>query len=179
MRKITKIFTLTAICLAALFSAVQLRAESPHTAEVYFFYVDTCPYCQQTMLFLADLVNNNSLIEVSAYNIKDNADNQDLFYQTGRAYGISADGVPALFIGDKVIDGYYPVEIENAIDNCLALECVSLEERLKTYQKFAGATEDYSVENYLRLRWLLIGAFIVFVVVMGIIQSKTNAKKTF
>jgi len=174
MSKITKILIVAVLSATALFSAVKLRAESPRAVEVYFFYIDTCSYCQQTMSFLADLVNSNSLIKVRAYNIKDNLDNQALFYQTGRAYGVSADGVPTLFIGNKVIDGYYPAEIENEINNCLTLECVSPEERLKMYQKFANETEDYSVEHYLKLRWLFIGAFIVFVISMGIIQAKTK-----
>ncbi|MFC1613328.1 glutaredoxin family protein [Patescibacteria group bacterium] len=171
MSKITKFFTLTVLSFVLLFFAFKLHAESPNTSEVYFFYVDTCPYCQQTMVFLANLVKNNPLIEVSAYNIGDNIDNQGLFYQMGRAYGISADGVPTLFIGDKVIDAYYPAEIENAINNCLTFKCISPEERLKAYQKFDETTENYSIENYLKLRWLLIGLFVVFVVIASIFHK--------
>ncbi len=99
--------------------------------NVYFFWGQGCPHCAKAEVFFDDTVvpQYSKQIEIQSFEIYNNKDNQDLFRLFALASG--AQGVPSIFIGDKVISGYLSdtttgQQIIDAIDECLANGCEDL-----------------------------------------------------
>lgn len=157
------------------FTAVHFaKAQSQSTVDVYFFYQEGCPYCAQMKLFLADLIKRNPNVKVNAYDMADK-NNQELFLDFIGAYGTSTGGSPMLFIGDKVIEGNYPIEVENAVNNCFALGCNSPSVKLANYRKNSNiSNNDSSLELLMNLRWVFIGFAIIFIGVIFYKFSKPS-----
>lgn len=166
---IKKIIISLMIIAAAFSICHSVKAQTrAATVDVYFFYQEGCPYCAQMRLFLADLVKKNPNVKVSAYDMADK-NNQELFLDFVGAYGTNAGGSPMLFIGDTVIDGNYPLEVENAVNNCFAIGCESPSEKLDKYAKNKDASydNDGSLELFMNLRWIVIAIAIIFIGTMG------------
>ncbi|MFH1192343.1 MAG: hypothetical protein V1655_02610 [bacterium] len=150
------------------------KAQAQFSVDVYFFYQEGCPYCAQMKLFLADLIKRNPNVKVNAYDMADK-NNQELFLDFVGAYGTSTGGSPMLFIGDKVIEGNYPIEVENAVNNCLALRCISPRVKLANYIKNNNiSNSDSSLELLMNLRWVIIITALIFI---GGIVISFNRKK--
>ncbi len=140
------------------------KAQAQFSVDVYFFYQEGCPYCAQMKLFLADLIKRNPNVKVNAYDMADK-NNQELFLDFVGAYGTTEGGSPMLFIGDKVIDGDYPIEVENAVNNCFALGCESSSVKIDNYRKIKNVSnnDSSSLELLMSLRWVIIIATLIFI----------------
>lgn len=83
-------------------------ASAENSAEVNFFYSDTCPVCAQEKVFIAELERDYPKVVINKYNIADTKtpEKMQAFYDE---YGVpdSAWGlVPATFIGNKAYLGF-------------------------------------------------------------------------
>jgi thiol-disulfide isomerase/thioredoxin len=95
-------------------------------AILYFFWGNGCPHCAEAEPFLKDLVSRYPQMEVRAYEVWYNEQNQALFKTLGTAYGITASGVPGIFLGEKYWIGYSSdigSEIETSVAACLQNGC--------------------------------------------------------
>ncbi|MFH0856798.1 MAG: thioredoxin family protein [bacterium] len=163
MKKII-IFLMAIICACFMVRAVGAQIQSQHPVDVYFFYNVECPHCHEMQLFLANLVKDNNFIKISSYEVSDK-NNQALLMEMADAYGSSIEGVPVLFIGEKMFEGNYQTEVGNEINNCLAIGCASPMEKIENNKKTANS----SGEGFMNLRWVIIVAALVFI--GGIIWS--------
>ncbi|MFA5162457.1 MAG: hypothetical protein WC421_09440 [Elusimicrobiales bacterium] len=82
---------------------VQPAAGGP---EVVLFYAWDCPHCHQAMEWLSGLGARYPGLKVSKYEIKRSAENRELFagYLAGHKAGPA--GVPAFFIGGRLLVGF-------------------------------------------------------------------------
>ncbi len=95
-------------------------------AILYFFWGDGCPHCAEAEPFLKDLVKKYPQMEVRAYEVWYNDDNQALFQKMGTAFGYTPNAVPGIFLGEQHWEGYtggIGSEIESAVTACLQNGC--------------------------------------------------------
>jgi thiol-disulfide isomerase/thioredoxin len=98
-------------------------------ATLYFFYGEGCGYCAKEKIFLEQLENEYSGLEIVRLEVWSNSTNSNLYQQFAQAYNIDANGVPGTFIGDKSWLGYDTSkgnEIRAQVEYCLANGCESL-----------------------------------------------------
>ncbi|MBW2981422.1 hypothetical protein KY343_00950 [Candidatus Woesearchaeota archaeon] len=101
--------------------------EGDYEVEVYMFYGEGCPHCAKEELFLSELEEKYSQLEVERFEIYFNDKNNKLFQEMGRAYGIEARGVPTLFVGKEAVVGFNDdigEKIELEIKKCIANGCI-------------------------------------------------------
>jgi glutaredoxin len=93
---------------------------------VYFFWGDGCPHCAATKPFLAELSRQYPTMEVRAYEVWYNEENQKIFWNMASAYGFEPSAVPTIFIGDKYWVGSSDQihnEIAATVDACSKSTC--------------------------------------------------------
>ena len=110
------------LIFAFLLAPIVTMAAVP--VDVYLFVSKSCSYCDQASYFLNKLKDNGALITVHQLEISHNSDNLILFQKFSAAYDTLAGNAPTVFIGDKVITGFYPDKIEAQIKKCTAQKCV-------------------------------------------------------
>lgn len=147
------------------------RAQSQYPVEVYFFYSEACSHCHEMNSFLGTLVQKNSNIKIISYEVSGNKDNQALWYEMASAYGKSAGAVPMLFIGDQVIEGNYPEEVEGAIDNCAINGCESPLKKLEEKDNKNNETKEKD-SFFMELRWVIIIIAILFLGIIFVLSRK-------
>ncbi len=95
-------------------------------AILYFFWGNGCPHCAEAEPFLKDLVKKYPQMEVRAYEVWYNDENQSLFQKMGAAFGYTPKAVPGIFLGELHWEGYTGSiggEIEAAVTGCLQNGC--------------------------------------------------------
>ncbi|MFH0854528.1 MAG: thioredoxin family protein [bacterium] len=158
------------IILFALIFPLFTFSQSSHLVDVFFFYQNGCPHCEEMKLFLAGLVRDNGAIKINAYEVNSDDNNKALFMEMAKAYNTSIDGVPMLFIGAKVINGNYPTEVENEITKCLSFDCESPMKRLD--KKATNKSDDALVLDMLKIRWIALILAIIFIVFLIYFSKK-------
>ncbi|MFW6282901.1 MAG: glutaredoxin family protein [Minisyncoccales bacterium] len=115
---------------------IDMGKESEDKLVIYFFWGNGCPHCAEEKSFLESLEEKHSELEVKMYETYKNKENAEFFNEVAKAYGISAQGVPATFIGDfEPIVGYSSdqttgKEIEDQIKECIEDGCINPYEKL-------------------------------------------------
>ncbi|MFH1592435.1 MAG: cytochrome c biogenesis protein CcdA [Candidatus Woesearchaeota archaeon] len=118
-------FLLIATLLLYL-SLTIVSAEEEVTA--YYFYGAGCPHCAKMTLFLNELQEKYPSLDIQKLETYSNQENRELFEQMSQAYGVGIQGVPTIFIDEKVINGFnsHTAEsIEQEVIKCLDLGCIS------------------------------------------------------
>lgn len=102
-------------------------AEAP--VDVYFFYSATCPHCAREEIFLDSLEETYSTrMQVHRYEVTTSLQGQNLFREFAAVSPQPITGVPATFIGTRVIVGFTDetttgAEIQSTIETCLETGC--------------------------------------------------------
>lgn len=133
------------------------------TLPVYIFTQTGCPYCAQTLKHLEEVKESTyPELEVIDYDLRQNPGFVQKFSQYQKAYSTYADGVPVTFIGNKVIKGYLPNEIDVALAECKNnTNCVNPEEVVEKYlEENPDAQQEASKEKTV-MGWVVIGVVIV------------------
>jgi len=73
---------------------------------LYLFYAYDCPHCKKAHEFLNELKKQYPDLVVRQYEIKRNKLNLDFFKTVAKEYGVSLQGVPAFFVGNKSFVGF-------------------------------------------------------------------------
>lgn len=136
MEKKITIFILGLIFLLTFFIGFKNVFAQQKKVEIYFFWGQGCPHCAEEKPFLEKLKQKYPQLEVKAFEVYYNKENQDLFQKVASAYNTQVEGVPTTFIGKDFVVGFGSEEttgkeIEKLIQNCLSNSCPSPGEILK------------------------------------------------
>lgn len=122
------------------------------TIILVMFYGQGCPHCAKEEAFLKTLAEEMP-IKVEEFEVYSNQENRKLFEELSDAYGTSIQGVPTLFIGDKVIIGFSDAigrQIKQEVELCIKEGCNNPLEKLNDTKKINATQiigESSSVEN--------------------------------
>lgn len=114
-----------------------------YSVEMYLFYGQGCPHCAALEEFL-DGIKGKYPIILRPYEIYYNQENREFFEKMTKAYGKEIEGVPTLFIGNKVIVGYSNSMadlVEAEIAKCSVEGCIS------PAKKIEGNVTEISTES--------------------------------
>ncbi len=146
--------------------------------NIYFFWMDDCPYCAKAKEFLPKLESKYPNIKIKAFEISSHNDNLKVMQIMEAAYGATSRGVPEFFIGAKYHQGFESektdgLTIEQMIQKCLAKTCpdpsdetINYVNKLNQQNKFAGP--------YLIGLILLVILIILIGIISTIIKNKKN-----
>jgi glutaredoxin len=111
---------------AASLNQPEQMQTSGSPVAIYFFWGDGCPHCAAAKPFLEELGRQYPNVEVRAFEVWYNEENQQLFLRMAGAYGFEPSSVPTIFIGDRYWVGYSdPIraEIEAVVAACSSSGC--------------------------------------------------------
>ncbi|MCH8498455.1 MAG: hypothetical protein LAT63_08245 [Marinobacter sp.] len=72
-----------------------------NTLHMLVFYSDTCPHCDNQKPFILQLDEQHDALSVAFYEVRSNAQNRALFQRIAGSHGLSANSVPAVFVGGR------------------------------------------------------------------------------
>jgi cytochrome c biogenesis protein CcdA/glutaredoxin len=72
---------------------------------IYLFYGQGCPHCERAKPVIDALAAKYPQVQLKTYEIYFNTTNQAMFREFRTRYGVTEDGVPTLFIGDRALVG--------------------------------------------------------------------------
>ena len=104
------------------FSPVLAQTQDSTTVNIYFFWGDGCPHCEEEKPFLDSLVSEYSQVNLVDYEVWYNRDNQAVLLQFSQALGFEPSGVPVTVIGDQYWIGFredYKTEMESILQQTL------------------------------------------------------------
>lgn len=124
-------------------------APPAHTVNIYYFWGDGCPRCAQAKPFLQSLVSTNTpAVQLHDFEVWYNEENQAKMDEYAAAYGIEAQGVPVIFVGEQAWVGFNEqirAEVADAVRLGLAQGAINPAEKV-----LAGTTST-SPSNIIRL----------------------------
>jgi len=103
-------------------------AQQPNEVNLLFFYGKGCPHCSKAITFLDDIALQYPSLNISEYEIYFDQNNIELFQNLAEAFGTEIEGVPTIFIDNKVVVGFSDTlseSLEQEIQRCLEYECGS------------------------------------------------------
>ncbi|REG06114.1 hypothetical protein [Pelolinea submarina] len=104
------------------FSSIQAQTQDSADVNIYFFWGDGCPHCEEEKPFLDALVSEYDQVGLVDYEVWYNRDNQEILKQFSQVLGFEPSGVPVTVIGDRYWIGFredYKAEIESALQQTL------------------------------------------------------------
>jgi cytochrome c biogenesis protein CcdA/glutaredoxin len=128
-----KIFIALIFLFSFIFTSIAY-AETKSKTELYFFYGQGCPHCAAMEAFLERMHAKYPDLVIKEYETYFNNQNLALFEELTDAYSQKIQGVPTLFIDDKVIVGFsnsIGTTVESEIMRCLDIGCGSPSDKLK------------------------------------------------
>ncbi len=109
-------------------AAMGIVSGETEPVDIYFFWGEVCPYCDLAKPFLEEITSLNPQVTVHAFEVYNNAQNRDLFFNFCEAYGIEPQAVPTFFIAERSWIGYNDTirdEMSRVVAQCLASPCQS------------------------------------------------------
>lgn len=200
MKNITEKYKLIAIffgliILLAFFSTGVQAQNQENDVYLHVFYGQGCLHCSSLISFLDDIKNNYTNLIINKYEVYQNNNNRELFKELAEKFDAEIEGVPTVFINDKVIVGFsneVSVLLENEIKKCLLEKCKNpiediegTDNNLSANKFLAGSVEK---ENIKRLTAsIVIGAaavdainpcaFAVLIILMTAALSISDKKR--
>lgn len=116
------IIVLIASTLLLSFTSVLAQAQPAAKVNIYFFWGDGCPHCEEEKPFLDALINKYNEAALVDYEVWYNSDNQAVLEQFSQVLGFEPRGVPVTVIGERYWIGFreeYKAEMENALQQTL------------------------------------------------------------
>jgi len=125
MRKLALALTI----LFLLFNIAFVSAENSTNPKIdlYMFYGQGCPHCGKLELFLDSIKDKYPELNILEKEVYFDNNNRDLFYAMAEQFGTEVQGVPTVFIDEKVFVGFSDAigrEIEQEIKRCIDEYCV-------------------------------------------------------
>jgi len=100
---------------------------------LHLFYGRGCPHCGQMESFLKEMQSDYSGIKIEEHEVYFDNEERQFFQEMSETFGHSIEGVPTVFIDEKVIVGYsnsIADSLEREIERCLSEECADPAERI-------------------------------------------------
>ncbi len=101
--------------------------------ELHYFWSATCPDCLVMKAYLARLQEAYPELRVVAHEVTFNPDNWRLMVTLGKAYGLTKEVTPTVFVGGLAVTGVglaVELQIEEEVLRCRTEGCPSPMERL-------------------------------------------------
>ncbi|MCX7750518.1 MAG: thioredoxin family protein [Candidatus Bipolaricaulota bacterium] len=101
--------------------------------ELHYFWSATCPDCLVMKAYLAELQKTYPELKVVAHEVTFNPDNWRLMVTLGKAYGLTKEVTPTVFVGNLAVTGVglaVELQIEEEVVRCRTAGCPSPLERL-------------------------------------------------
>lgn len=98
-----------------LLAPAALAEDAAPSLDLYVFWGDGCPHCEEQKPFLADLAARHPELLVHSHEVWRDDTNHVLFRTLARFHGIEAGAVPTVFVGGRAFIGDAP-EIRRAIE---------------------------------------------------------------
>jgi cytochrome c biogenesis protein CcdA/glutaredoxin len=111
------------LLVVVLFSSFAL---AEHEVELYFFHSPGCPHCANMDVFLEEMQEKYSELQVHKLNVKENT---DTFFELADQYGLDVSNgvrVPVIFVHGKVLVGENAAikkELDSYINECVDQIC--------------------------------------------------------
>ncbi len=74
--------------------------------DLVLFYGQGCPHCAALRAYLATIQEAHPRLQIHEFEVYFNDDNARLFQQLAAAYHREVEGVPTVFLGERVVVGY-------------------------------------------------------------------------
>lgn len=178
LNKIIRSFLVLGLAGLFLLIAVKVLAQSNEPVTIVAFHQTGCPHCADQEKFFNDVLKKNYNVDIKIYDILNNPANIQLFQTMAKAYGHEIDGVPTVFIGDKVYsghDGSIELAITDTVKECLANGCQSPLDKLKDYNP---DTQPVSVDQKFKkigyTVMIAIGILIIVIIAFTIKPKRKN-----
>jgi len=139
-----------------------------NSVELYFFFGQGCPYCAKMAQALFEIQKQYSELKINPLEVWYNSQNQKLMMALAEVYKVKIEGVPVIFIGDKVIEGAGQAEIfqlKEAIRQCSITGCPSPIDRIKTKERVLTL-------NFINIGLIGGGLFIIFILIFALFKRK-------
>ncbi|MFZ1101544.1 MAG: hypothetical protein WAN86_01465 [Hyphomicrobiaceae bacterium] len=99
--------------------------------SVYLFWTATCPHCAKARDYLSRLAAREPRVRLRPLEIDGNRGHEAAFIALSQRFRVEPLAVPLIAVGDRVFVGYggnatTGVEIEKAIEHCVATSCSDL-----------------------------------------------------
>ena len=146
--------------------------------NVYFFYGQGCSYCASEEVFLDELEENYPTLNVLRYEVYNNNEARELFFQCSALAGTSVQKVPTTFIDSKPYVGFggdISEQIESEVQRCLVENCSDI-----LTQDNSSSCEievEYDTEEYVGYGIIGLIALAVLFLIIKKLMPKRKAKK--
>ena len=164
---------------------------------LYIFYGKGCAHCGKALDFLTSAEEKYSLLKIEEHEIYFNQEERELFEQITSAFGEEIEGVPTIFIDNKVLVGFsnsIEDSLEQQIQECVREGCENPIDKVKNEETLKITGESSSAENpeenkvikKLTLPAVILAAivdainpcaFAVLIILMSTILVSKNRKK--
>jgi cytochrome c biogenesis protein CcdA/glutaredoxin len=104
------------------FSPILAQTQDATAVNIYFFWGDGCPHCEEEKPFLDSLVGKYDRVNLVDYEVWYHQDNQAVLLQFSQVLGFEPSGVPVTVIGDQYWIGFreeYKAEMESALQQTM------------------------------------------------------------
>ena len=137
-------FKFLIVALLLILSTFTVLAQEDHGIEtsnevnivhLHMFYGQGCPHCSKLRLFLDEMENNYPTLKVYEHEVYQDDDGRALFERMSEDFNTAIEGVPTVFVDDKVIVGFSNTigeSIEKEIQRCLEIDCGNPETKQAT-----------------------------------------------
>lgn len=103
------------------------------SVTAHIFYGQGCPHCATMHSFLEEMSGNYPELIVKEHEVYFDKEGRELFQKMAAAFGHTIQGVPTIFIDEKVFAGggtSTKTYLENEIKRCIAEGCLDSEARI-------------------------------------------------
>jgi cytochrome c biogenesis protein CcdA/thiol-disulfide isomerase/thioredoxin len=124
-----RISLILAILLALVLgfhAASAQESAAPHRVDLYQFWGEGCPYCEEQIEFLRSLQQQFPSLTVHSLEVWRESAHRDLFRQLAAGHGVVAGSVPTVFVGGSVHIGdgrRVRLQIESVVQECVQSGC--------------------------------------------------------
>jgi cytochrome c biogenesis protein CcdA/glutaredoxin len=147
-KNISKVLILVFIlCFYGNISNAQENSNVPNDVYLHLFYGQGCPHCGSLISFLDGIKSKYPSLKIYEHEVYQNNEERELFEKMSVAFNTSIEGVPTVFIDNKVIVGFsnsIGESIENEIKNCLSVDCGNSELKFSNSDMIKLTSEELS-----------------------------------
>jgi len=136
-KKISKITILLAVLIVMAFSTVNVNAQEiadvQYDVHLHLFYGQGCPHCANLKLFLDGIKDKYPTLIIHEHEVYQNQNERELFEKMTENFNTQIEGVPTVFVDDKVIVGFSNAigeSLEREIQTCVKINCSNPEYKL-------------------------------------------------
>jgi thiol-disulfide isomerase/thioredoxin len=132
------IIILTVIVVLGLFAPKVFASEKQ--VNIYFFWGEGCPHCEDEKQFLEKLEKKYPEVRINDFEVWNNSENRKLLMEVSKKLNANVSGVPFTVVGEHYFIGWYDEQasgpaIENAVQCVLQTGCRDVVNDLESEQK--------------------------------------------